>query len=157
MKDTNFSHKIAVLGIGNLLLTDEGVGIHVIKALEKTDAVQNALLVDGGTAGLDALYEIGGDIQKLIVVDAVYGGGPPGAVYKFTPEDVVTEEAAFASLHDISFLDLLKIAERTGDRPDRVIFIGVEPSSFDCGMELSEPVKNNFDKIIELVINEINS
>jgi len=154
MQEKLKSEKIAVLGIGNLLLSDEGVGIHIIRELEKMKLPENVALYDGGTSSLDALYQIG-SVRKLIVVDAVQGGGPPGAVYRFAPEDVENEENACASLHQLPFLEILKAAERTGDRPAQTIIIGVEPESFDWNMELSPCIRNKMPAILEIVLKEI--
>jgi len=146
--------RIAVLGIGNLLMRDEGVGIHVIRELEKCELPGCVELIDGGTLGPEALYNLGG-VDRLVAVDAVRAGGEPGAVYRFTPGDVSDDDSAAFSLHDITFLRALKMAEATGDRPGDVVIIGVEPLEVATGLELTPVVRNRMPDIINLVLREI--
>ena len=100
-----------VLGVGNLLLRDEGVGIHVVKALEGYPFPPDVEVIDGATAGCDLLPLISG-AERVVMVDAMEGGEPPGAVYRLTPQDFEQEPHEGAvSLHDISIMDVLKMLE----------------------------------------------
>lgn len=75
--------KIAVLGVGNVLLSDEGLGVRVVEEIRKRYSLpEEVLLIDGGTLGIDLLYFLEG-VERLLVVDAVLGGLPPGSLYKF--------------------------------------------------------------------------
>gem|GEM_PF-6232927 len=89
---------ILILGVGNILQKDDGIGVRVIERLMATDVSPRAELLDGGTAGMDLLSEVIGR-EKVVVVDAVRGGGAPGAVYRFAPESVEEEPYPITSLH----------------------------------------------------------
>jgi hydrogenase maturation protease len=147
---------VAVLGIGNLLLRDEGIGIHVLRELDKMELPENIILLDGGTFALESIYGLG-NVRKLIVIDAVDGGGPPGAVYRFRPEDVENETDAHTSLHSISFLEILKVAALTGDRPAETIIIGVQPEILESGTELSPCLQEKMPQIVDIVLKEIHN
>ena len=139
------------MGMGNLLLKDEGVGVHVIHALkEKNNLPENVELVDAGTAALDVL-QILGDVDKLIVIDAVKGGCTSGTLYKFNPSDIRSANRATTSLHQLSFIEALSIVERLGKAPKNVTIIGIEPKEIAIGLELSPEITETIPKVIRLV------
>jgi len=142
---------IVVMGMGNVLLKDEGVGVHVIRMLEEWNLPASVRLIDAGTAALDMLQIIGA-VKKLIVVDTVKGGGKPGSVYKFKPSDIKSSERALSSLHQLGFMEALSIAERIGEAPRDVTIIGVEPGDISFGLELSSEIKNKLPDIISAVL-----
>jgi len=146
-----------VLGVGNLLLRDEGVGIHVVKALEGYPFPPDVEVIDGATAGCDLLPLISG-AERVVMVDAMEGGEPPGAVYRLTPQDFEQEPHEGAvSLHDISIMDVLKMLElMEGSLPPMVI-IGVEPGKIEVGLELTPEVAASLPFVLELVKKEIMS
>lgn len=147
--------KRIVVGIGNLLLQDDGVGVHVIRALEKHPLPSDVELLDGGTAGCDLLPFLTG-AEKIIVVDAVQGGGPPGAVYRLTPEDCGVPQADDAiSLHDLGILVVLHDLKLLEGRSVPVVIIGVEPGKIDVGMELTPEVKARIPQILDLIVKEL--
>src|SRR4030042_7180736 len=94
---------ILILGIGNLLLKDEGVGVHVVERLREIPLPENVEVLDGGTAGLDLVDFIGGR-KKLIVIDAVNAGEKPGTIYRLTEENLDIKPKALTSFHEIDFL-----------------------------------------------------
>lgn len=148
--------KKLVVGIGNLILKDEGVGVHVIKALEGCPLPPDVELVDGGTAGYDLLPFLTG-AEKIIIVDALLGGGPPGSVYLLTPEECWTQQKnATISLHDLGILPVLwDLALLEGKLPPCLI-IGVEPEEYEeLGLELTPAVAASIPKIIELIKKEL--
>lgn len=147
--------KKVVVGIGNLLLKDEGVGVHVIRALEKRRLPADVELVDGGTAGPDLLPYLSG-AERIIVVDALRGGGEPGSVYCLTPDDCEPKAAGDTlSLHDLGVLVALSDLELLEGRKPRVLIIGVEPKEIGWGMELTPEVAASVPKVIELVEKEL--
>jgi hydrogenase maturation protease len=147
--------KISILGIGNLLMKDEGIGIHALRELGNRDLPDCVELVDGGVSGLDALNLIG-KTGLLIVLDAVRGGEEPGAVFRFTPDDVTDIEGLTSlSLHDLTFLDALKLAKALGFAAEKVVIFGMEPAEIDVGMELSPAVQNRVADIVNLALKEI--
>ena len=154
---TQKSKKVVVLGVGNLLLKDEGIGVHVAHAMNGTasPADMEVEVVDGGTLPEAAISCEGGD--KLIVVDAVQAGGEPGAVYRFHREDIEVDDRLFTSLHQLSLLDNLWLMEKFGQKPKEVVIIGIEPEDMDCGLELSATLQERIPQIIDVVMNEIHS
>ncbi|MFH1650798.1 MAG: HyaD/HybD family hydrogenase maturation endopeptidase [Chloroflexota bacterium] len=156
MLTANKLRKVVVLGVGNLLLQDEGVGVHVIQALEGTTPPEATSLeiIDGGT--LPDMVPLAG-VDKLIVVDAVKGGGKPGSVYRFHPEDISLERGTATSLHQLNLLENLGIMEHLGQKPAEVVIIGVEPEEITWGLELSPRLQQCLPRIVEVVNGEIRS
>ena len=145
--------RVMVLGVGNLLLKDEGIGVHVISEMRKKALPSHVEIVDGGIAGLD-LVHIFDDVDKLIVVDAVDAGSDPGAIFKFGPDDVKEMKNEKLSLHQVSLLEALKIAKAMGKCPDTTI-IGIQPEEICWDEELSPTLQKKIPEIIEMVHKEI--
>jgi len=144
--------KILIVGIGNLLCRDEGIGVHVIQEMENMKLPDHIDLLDMGTSTLDLISYLEG-VKKLIAIDAMKAGGTPGTIYKCRPEDLLPEEKGPISLHEIGLLESLNMAQKMGMKIDTVI-IGVEPKILDWGMELTEEVKIKIPTIIEAVLKE---
>jgi hydrogenase maturation protease len=144
---------ILVLGVGNLLLGDEGVGVHVVQALRSHEIPANIELMDAGTGSLE-LLGLMADRNKVIIIDAVEGGGGPGAIYRFTPADISEEAHNPLSLHQVSLLDTLAMAEVAGCAPKEVIIFGIEPKNIGWRTELSPEVAAAVPKVIGLVLVE---
>jgi hydrogenase maturation protease len=144
--------KILIVGIGNLLCRDEGIGVHVIQEIKNLKLPDHIDLLDMGTSTMDLISYLEG-VKKLIVIDAMKAGGPPGTIYKCRPEDFLPEEEGPISLHEIGLLESLNMAQKMGMKIDTVI-IGVEPKVLDWGMELSKEVKSKIPNIIEAVLKE---
>ena len=146
---------ILILGIGNILLKDEGVGVHVVQKLKEMSLPENVEVLDGGTAGLDLADYIAGR-KKLIVIDAVNAGGKPGTLYRLTKENLDIKPKAIFSFHEIDFLDALHISEVVNSKPEEVVVIGIEPKDMSIGTELSPEIEERIPRIIELVASELN-
>ncbi|MEW6569836.1 MAG: HyaD/HybD family hydrogenase maturation endopeptidase [Nitrospirota bacterium] len=146
--------KIVILGVGNFLLSDEGVGVHVANELTKMDLPANVSVIEGGTDGFRLLNFIT-DADRLIVIDAVKGGSDPGTIYRFDIDDVRSAPSGFkTSVHQIGILEVIDLSGLIGKTPHATV-IGIEPGSLEMSMELSEKVKASIPKIIELVKEEI--
>ena len=148
------SKRIAVIGIGNLLLKDEGVGVHIVHALQEIQLPDNVDIIDGGTSP-DIFYRLEG-VDKLIIIDAARAGGEPGAVYRFDQRDIPWEARKVISLHEVGLLESLEIMEVIGDRPKQVVIIGIEPKEIDWGLELSPELEEMVPQVVGLVLEEIN-
>ena len=157
------SGRVLVLGLGNVLLKDEGVGVHVAGQLQKQVLPCNVEVVDGGTAGLDVLLSRQG-LDKLVVIDAMRAGKKPGTIYKArlkgTELDKLTrifgqDRESKISLHQVGLIDALTCAEKMNCAPKRIVIIGVEAGEVDCGLELTEKVKQRVPEIINTVLEEI--
>jgi len=152
--DSKFREQIFVVGVGNILLKDEGIGVHVIREMEKLDLPKNVRVIDGGTAGFDLGYLIEG-ADRLILIDAIDAGCEPGVIFKFRPDDIKAKpKRYFTSAHEVGLLEALEMAKCMGKCPQTVIF-GIQPKEIDLGMELSTELKAKIPEIIRLILEEI--
>ena len=142
-----------ILGIGNLLLRDEGVGVHVVKALAQAPLPEGVEALDGGTSGADLIDWIA-DRDKVIVVDATMADGRPGTVYRFDVDDLIRKTASLGSLHEFGFLETYLMARQLGCAPREVVIFGVQPAEVAFGLELSAPVRAQLPRVVELVLQE---
>ena len=140
-----------VLGIGNLLLRDDGVGPHAVRALRARPLPANVEALDVGTAFLDAIPALEGAV-RLVVVDAMRAGGAPGTVYRIALGECAVAPR-LASLHGLDLARVLFLAGRT-DRPEAVV-IGVEPSRIEWGVELSPELSRALPAVIAAVRREV--
>ena len=151
------SEKILVLGVGNVLLTDEGVGVRVVHELmARYDFPSRVSLVDGGVLGL-SLTGTMMEADRVIVVDAVRGGEEPGTVYKFPwqarPEHIQYKD----SLHQIDLMETMALLPLLGEPPE-VVVIGVEFGDIDnYGLELTPAVEAAVAPLMEQVLKELAS
>jgi hydrogenase maturation protease len=148
---------ILIVGVGNLLLCDEGVGVAVIRRLAKESLPPGTRLVDAGCALADALSNLT-DVGKVIVIDAVRGGSAPGTIYKFDAtllEGEKTTPFCDTSLHEIGLRESLAIAKLSGERIPPITIIGIEPETIEPGIELSDTLKKKIPEIVSLVKSEL--
>lgn len=145
--------RIVVIGVGNLLQKDEGIGIHTVKALEEMEMPDNVTIIDGGTSPDILACTRGGD--KLIIIDAARAGGEPGAIYRFQPDDIVAESGETLSVHELGVPQNLRLMLLSGDEPSEVVIIGIEPKEIDWGIELSPELEMKIPEIISVVIKEM--
>ena len=145
---------VLILGVGNLLLTDDGFGVHVINALKNTVFPENITLLEAGTVS-HQLIPMLREMDVLIVVDAVEAGDAPGSVFRFSPDDLQFKSEQKLSLHQISLIDVLHMAEMTGGKPKTVI-IAVQPKDVSSwSLELTDEVKAVIPKVVELIFKEL--
>ena len=154
MSDAHGRRPILILGIGNILLRDEGVGVRVIEQMQEIPVPDDVELVDGGTAGAD-LLDVLADRQKVIVVDAVQADCEPGTVLRFTADDLVPPDGFRISLHELGLAEALTMTKQLGCAPPNVVLFGIKPKDTTCGLELSEEVEASLPKVVELILAEI--
>ncbi len=147
--------RILVLGVGNVLYTDEGIGVRAVEQLQREyEFSDNVTLMDGGTLGVKLMGPMM-DCDFLIVLDAVLGGHDPGSVYRLVGDDLRKGLAFRNSLHDTDLVDTLMSCELCGNRPDAVV-IGMEPTDFSTmSTELSETSDASMPKFIENALKEV--
>lgn len=145
---------ILILGIGNILLKDEGVGVHVVNKLKEMPLPENVEVLDGGTAGLD-LTDFIANRKKVIVIDTVKAGEKPGTIYRLTEKNLKIKPKAIMSFHEIDFLDALYMSEVMGEKPEETVIIGIEPEDMSDGTDLSPEIEERIPKIIEVVMKEL--
>lgn len=144
-----------ILGVGNILLTDEGAGVHAVQKLMKVLKHPNVELIDGGTMGLD-LLPVFERCEYLIIIDCVKGGGEPGSIYRFAPEEIKqVPDTLKMSLHDFNLVDVLNLTKALGHKLPEIIIFGIEPKSLDWGLEPTPEVTDAIEKIVDLVKDDV--
>jgi len=145
--------RVAVLGVGNLLLKDEGIGVHVAHTLKEMglDSGANLNILDAGTCP-DVILSLD-SVDKLIIVDAAEGNCEPGTIYRFRPGDVASSAEA-CSAHEMSFSHSLMMLDVLGAKPKDVVIIGVQPKEVDWGLEPSVELAQRIPDIVRLVVEE---
>jgi len=150
------SPKIMVMGVGNILLSDEGLGVRFLDELAKKSLPDNVELLEGGTAGLELVHLIQ-DVDFLIIVDAFNAKAEPGALFRFQPGDLkIIPEQYEVSFHQIGIIEVLAMAKVLGQAPQTLIF-GIQPKSLEWGLEISPEIQSLFPRLTELVRKEIDS
>ncbi|EHQ87990.1 HyaD/HybD family hydrogenase maturation endopeptidase [Desulfosporosinus youngiae] len=150
------SPKIMVMGVGNILLSDEGLGVRFLDELAKFEFPANVEILEGGTAGLELVHLIQ-DVDFLIIVDAFNGHAEPGALFRFQPGDLqIIPEQYEVSFHQIGIIEVLSMANLLGQAPQTLIF-GIQPKCLDWGLEISPEISVLFPRLTELVRKEIDS
>ncbi len=141
-----------VLGVGNLLLSDDGVGVSVAQALaENPDRLPSGTtIMDGGTFGLDLAPHLR-DVDRLVIVDAVAHGSHPGHIGVWRGEDVARLFGNPLSVHQVGVDALLGALTLLGAVPPEVYVVGVEPDSVEPGVGLSEPVAEALPRLLDEV------
>ena len=145
--------KLLVLGVGNLLLMDEGIGVHAIREFWNEKWPESVDFIDGGTFTQDLFY-LFQEYENILVLDVVKGGREPGTIYRLEEKDLRDNEEQSLSLHDIDLLDSLKMAEMLGTRPQLTV-IGIEPHTLDWDMEMTPTLKAAFPRFMEAARKEI--
>ncbi len=145
--------RVVVIGVGNLLMKDEGIGIHVIQHLQALDLPDDVKLVDGGTSPDIIAYTRTN--EKLIIVDSAKAGGEPGSVYRFRPDDLDASAGDLASAHEMGVAPNLKLMEMSGSLPEETVIIGIEPKEISLGMDLTPELQARLPVIADVVLREI--
>ena len=150
----NNKKPILILGIGNILLKDEGIGVHVANKFKDVPLPPDVEVMDGGTLGIDLLFHIEGR-KKVIVIDTAKAGEPPGTMYRFTDRELSMKKDLLRTAHGIDFSDVVKTAQMLGNKPEVIVFIGIEPEDISEGLEPTALIAKRIPVIIELVMNEL--
>ena len=145
--------KLLVLGVGNTLLTDEGIGVHAVHELLKEEWPEDVTLMDGGTFTQDIFY-LFQDYETILVLDIVKGGREPGTIYRLTEKDLRQDKSQTLSLHDIDLLDSLAMSKMQGHKPELFV-LGIEPAALGWDMKLSPQLEKLFPSFLELTRQEI--
>jgi len=144
-----------ILGVGNILLGDEGIGVRVVEELENRFSFpEDVLLLDGGTAGIELLRYLDGR-DLLILIDAMRADLTPGTVFKVEGEEVPKRFMTKISPHQIGLSDLLAAGILTDQIPKKIILFGVEPERLETGITLSNVVEASLEKIIGALLEEL--
>ena len=145
-----------ILGLGNVLMDDDGAGVVVVNDLKNClKESENLKIIDGGTLGLDLLHYIQW-AEKLIIVDAIDMDFKPGTVIKAEGEDIDPIFESKLSPHQMGLKDILLAAELLDQRPEDIVLFGIQVKSINMNMTLSDEVSKNLSKLKEHVLKELN-
>lgn len=143
-----------VIGLGNLVHSDDGVGVHAIHRLQTDPRVPPEVsLIDGGTQGLSLIPHISG-FPRLLVIDAVDVGEEPGTVIRMDGQ-ALDGLRGKPTVHQLGFADLMIALKLLGDPPEEVVVLGVQPLSTDWSAELTPPVQAALDRLPDLVLAQL--
>lgn len=146
---------ILVLGIGNLLMADDGIGVRVVQGLaDRYRFPAGVAVLDGGTLGLDLLQRLEG-VERLLVVDAVETGDKPGTMVRLTGDDIPLALETKVSPHQMGLKDLLTVAALQGHVPREMVLWGVQPASIELDMALTPAVAETLPLLEEEVLREL--
>lgn len=150
--------KIVVVGVGNILMKDEGLGVHTIERLRKENLPDNIELYDAGTS----LHLVLGNLEgfdKMIIVDAVKAGSKPATIHRFTLKELEgaqgkNEIPFMLSLHDLNVPYAFKLEKLVSRLPEEVLFIGMEPEKIEPGLELSKSLEEEMEHFLKEIEKE---
>ena len=142
---------ITILGLGNILMTDEGVGVHAVNEFEKRYETPDFVeIVDGGAAGLDLIPFIEGR-EKVLMVDAVNFDQEPGHIDVLEGDAIPIRLTQKASMHHLGLMDVLCIVRMSGNIPKELCLIGIQPKSLDLGIDMTKEIWDKVDVLIERI------
>ena len=148
-------NSVVVIGLGNLLRRDEGLGIRAVARLQTRYLLPPTVqLVDGGTLGLELLSYLEA-APRVLVLDAVLTEGPPGTLMRAVDGEVPAYFGMCTSPHEIALTDLLAVMKLRGTEPDELVLLGLQPDTIELGWELSEPLNASLDKLVDAAAQEL--
>jgi hydrogenase maturation protease len=153
---TGQSKKDVVVGLGNILLSDEGIGVHIVRRLaEVKERYPQVDFIDAGSAGMSLLHLIA-NRKKAIIIDCAKMGEEPGTIRRFTSNEVQSiKQLSHYSLHETDILQVINLSKQLGERPEKIVFFGVEPESLDLGQNLSKTLAGKIDSYITEICKEL--
>lgn len=137
-------------------MADEGIGVHLIERLAEHAGEDPAIdFVDAGTGGLSILHHIEGR-RKAIIVDCAFMDEPPGAIRRFTPEDVrSTKVLAHESLHEADLMRVIAMARQLDQAPEQIVIFGIQPERVEPGQTLSRTLTDKTDEYVSMILREL--
>ena len=156
-----YKNEVTILGIGNVILRDEGFGVRVAEYLDKHyEFPESVQIVDGGTLGIELTQYVTGT-EKLLVIDSINGGAEPGTTFRFHNDDVMEHFQDKLSAHEVGIQDVLGLLTVTGHKmvtghkiPD-VVVIGAQPYDVEAGVELSDGMMELLPQMVEQALSEL--
>lgn len=145
-----------VLGLGNPLMADEGIGVCLIERLAGLgDEYPDVEFVDAGTGGLSVLHDMEGR-RRVIVVDCAFMGESPGTIRRFAPDEVgSTKVLAHRSLHEADLMRVIAMARQLGQAPEQIVIFGIEPERVQPGQGLSPTLMDRIDEYQSVILSEL--
>lgn len=147
--------KINIIGIGNTLYTDEGVGVHIIPYLEEAlTGFNNVEMIEGATDGMRLLEPVE-EADYLIIIDAINAGKPGGELITIRQEEIPRYYGVKMSVHQVGFQEVLFAADLRGRLPEEMVMFGVQPDSLDLNIGLSDKVKEKLPELVASVVQQV--
>lgn len=148
--------RLVVLGVGNILMSDEGIGVHAVTALmDGYDLPDCVEIIDGGTSGMDCLDRIA-DADLLLIADCMRSAGKqPGDITRLADDQINAWFKTKISPHQVGLSDVLAACCFHGISPKKVVLIGVQPASFDTSMELTPAIAAVLPRVIDALLAEL--
>ena len=144
--------KVLILGIGNILQSDDGLGVHIVNHISQSEIElpHNVEVIDGGTAGFDLIPLMQG-YEKIVIVDALKYKDEPGSIYRFKPEHA-NESRSCLSLHEMGIMEVINLMKVMGMEPD-IEFVGIIPEDINTlNISISQAVKNSIPRAVEEIL-----
>jgi hydrogenase maturation protease len=149
---------VVVLGLGNPLAADEGIGVYLVERLmESADRYPGVDFIDAGTGGLSILYQIE-ERRKAIVIDCAFMDQPPGTIRRFTPDEVESRKVlAHQSLHEADLMHIIALGRQLGQAPGEIVIFGIQPERIEPGPGLSRTLRERIDEYLSTILHELES
>ena len=149
---------VVVLGLGNPLMSDEGIGVVLIEKLAAlSEQYPDVDFIDAGTGGINILHLIA-DAKRAILIDCAFMQMTPGTIKKFSPADGNSvKKLAHTSLHEADILGVIDLAKRLGQCPEEIIIFGIEPETVEPGQTLSAAVSDKLDEYLAVIRRQLDS
>jgi hydrogenase maturation protease len=145
-----------VLGLGNPLMTDEGIGVQIVQQLaELNDKYPTIEFLDAGMGGISVLHLIA-ERKKAVFIDCALMGVEPGWIVRFTDEDVEsTKKLLHYSLHEVDLLSVIRMSKELGQCPQQIVIFGIEPEIIEPANRISDKLRENLDNYISVICKEL--
>jgi hydrogenase maturation protease len=150
-------HKVTIVGgLGNPLMMDEGIGLHILwNLMSQSHYYHNVDFVELGTSLMTMIHAIAGS-QRAILIDCARMNEPPGAIRRFTPDEVISNKTVVHfSLHEGDLLGALELSRRLGEYPEKVVIYGIQPERIEPGGQLSPLLCARLNSYVEMVSREL--
>lgn len=144
-----FLKEIVIIGLGNPLFKDDGIGPRVVQELQKEELWSGVEVVEAGGSFYN-YWDLLRECRFVIAVDSIRGGGPPGAIYLVAPEQLTGTEPVLGLRHEVHFLDALRMASFYEAEPE-VLIIGVEPKEITLSLDLSPEVSAKIHDVVNII------
>ncbi|MGG3561458.1 HyaD/HybD family hydrogenase maturation endopeptidase [Neobacillus rhizosphaerae] len=155
MTNRKVESKITILGIGNTLFSDEGVGIHLLPLLEEAlKEVENIEIIEGLTDGMRLLGPVE-EAENLIIIDAINAGKEGGTIISLVGEEIPAYFGIKMSIHQLGFQEVLLAAKMRERYPKQIVMVGMQPTSLELGVELTETNRQKLGELANAVIEQV--
>lgn len=155
MMNSKKEPKITILGIGNTLYSDEGVGIHLLPLLEENlKDYENIEIIEGLTDGMKLLGPVE-EADHLIIIDAINAGKEGGTIISLKGDEIPAYFGVKMSIHQIGFQEVLFAAKFRERYPKQIVMFGMQPTSLELGVELTETNRAKLAELAKVVIDQV--